>query len=131
MFESENIKSLCVTISDPGADDKQIHLWRAPVAAEFLRGYIVCQNAQGEGSAGVFTLQNWGTAGTAAGGTVFASKGGTATSARLSAETPYALTLSEGTFAAGEWLVLDYQETGDWVEGQVSFVLDYVLGIGA
>lgn len=130
-FGYDDVKSVVFKLTDPGADNKQIHIWRAPQACEILRGYIACQNAQAAGSAGAFQIENWGTAGTATAGTIFASKGGTAASDRLSAETPYALTLSEGTLAAGEWVVLDYQETGDWVEQQVTIVFDYIDGVGA
>jgi hypothetical protein len=35
----------------------------------------------------------------------------------------------EGTLASGEWLVLDYQETGDWVEASVRIQLDVIYGI--
>jgi hypothetical protein len=130
-FGSDIVHSVTVIVGDPGADNKQIHLWRAPVAAEIKRAYIAVQNAQGAGSAGAFALHNFGTGGTAVGGTVAAALGGTATASRLSAATPSAYTISEGTMAAGEWLVLDYQETGDWVEQQVAITFDYVLGIGA
>lgn len=131
MFGSENIRSLSFRIGDPGADNKQIHLWRAPKACEILRAYIVVQNAQGAGSAGEFALHNYGTAGTSVSGTVAGAKGGTASASRLSAATPAAYTLTEGTMAEGEWLVLDYQETGDWVEQQVTISIDYVAGVGA
>lgn len=134
MFGRDNIQTVVFKLADPAADDKQYHVWRAPAACEVLHAYIVSRDAQGAGSAGEFTLQNWGTAGTAiksSGGTVVATLGGTASAARLAAGTPKAGTLVEGTVAEGEWLVLDYQETGDWVEGSITYVFDYVLGIGA
>lgn len=134
MFGSDNIQSMTVLVADPGADAKSIALWRAPAAAEILRAYITVQNAQGAGSAGNFALHNFGTGGTAiksSGGTVAAGKGGTATADRLSAATPVAYTLSEGTMASGEWLYLQYEEVGDFVEGLVSISFDYLLGIAA
>lgn len=130
-FGSNIVHSFSAKITDPGADDKQLHIFRAPTALEILRAYIVVQNAQGAGSAGEFALHIYDTAGTGLAGTVAAAKGGTASAARLSAETPAAFTISEGTLSAGQWLVVDYQETGDWVEQQVTIVFDYVLGIGA
>jgi hypothetical protein len=133
-FGSEQVYTITRVLSDPGADNKQYHLWRAPAACEVKRAYIVSRDAQGAGSAGEFTLQNWGTAGTAiksSGGTVVATLGGTASAARLAAGTPKAGTLVEGTLAAGEWLVLDYQETGDWVESAVVIQFDVVYGVGA
>lgn len=135
-FGANIIHSMTVTFGDPGADNKQIALFRAPseTAVEILRAYIVVQGAQASGSAGEFALHNYGTAGTAiksTGGTIAAALGGTATASRLSANTPSAYTLTEGTMAAGEWMYVDYQETGDWVEGNVSITFDYVLGLGA
>lgn len=130
-FGYDDVKSVVFRVSDPGADNKQLHVWRAPQACEILRGYIACQGAQAAGSAGAFQLENWGTAGTATAGTIFSAAGGTAVSARMSAETPYPLTLVEGTLAAGEWVVLDYQETGDWVEVGVTICFDYIDGVGA
>jgi len=131
MFGSDNVQSMTVLVPDPGADNKQIPLWRAPAACEILRAYCTVQNAQGAGSAGEFALLNYGTSGTAVSGTVAAALGGTATASRLSANTPAAYTISEGTMASGQWLTLDYQETGDFTEGMVSITWDYVLGIGA
>lgn len=132
MFGDYQEHSMSVVVGDPGADDKQIFLWRAPKAVEIKRAYIVTANSQGAGSAGEFMLQYWTSAGTPAlSGTVAAALGGTASSSRLTAELPVAYTISEGTLAAGQWLVLDYQETGDFVEGTVSIVWDYVIGVGA
>ena len=134
MFGSENVQSMTVTFGDPAADAKSIMLWRAPKACEILRAYISVATAQGAGSAGEFALHNFGTAGTAiksSGGTVAAAKGGTATASRLSANTPAAYTISEGTMAEGEYLFCQYEETGDYTEGVVSITWDYTLGIAA
>ena len=131
MFGSDQIKSITVVIADPAADNKQIHLWKAPNECTILSANIVCQNAQGAGSAGSFALHNFGTAGTAVGGTVAAALGGTAAASRLSASTPAAYTISDGYLEDGEWLVLDYQEVGDWVEQNVSITWDYVTGKGS
>ena len=132
-FGSENRQVFSVVLGDPGADDQQIHLFRIPgnQPAEFLSGFITVQDAQAAGSAGAYEIQNWGTAGTAVEGTIFATAGGTAASPRIAANTPETLTITEGTVSAGDWVVLDYQETGDFVETQVSVILEYVLGIGA
>ena len=127
-------ETVTLNLTDPGADNKQIHVWRAPRACEVVRAYIAVQNAQGAGSAGEFTLQNWDTAGTAiksSGGTIVATLGGTASASRLSAATPSAGSVVEGTMAAGEWVVCDYQETGDWVEQHVTITFDVVYGVGA
>jgi hypothetical protein len=122
---------LSFVIGDPGADDRQIHLFKAPAYSTILNAWIQVAVAQGAGSAGEFMLQNWGTVGTsikASGGTIAAALGGTAAASRLSADTPTAFTISAGELAEGEWVVLDYQETGDWTEGAVSVHFDLVVG---
>ena len=132
MFGRNNIQTVVYTVNDPGADNKQLHMWRAPMACEILNAYIVSQVTQTSSTAGEFALHNFGTAGTAiksTGGTIAASPCGTA--AVLTAETPKAYTITEGTLAEGEWVVLDYQENGDFTEVNVVIVFDYVLGIGA
>lgn len=132
MFGSDNIQTVSFLINDPGADNKAIHIWRAPAACEILHAYITVQTAQNSGTAGEFALHNYGTAGTAiksSGGTIAGAKGGTASP--LSAATPYAYTLVEGTMVSGDWVVVDYQETSDWIEVNVTITFDYVLGIGA
>ncbi len=136
MFGSNNVQTVSFHIADPGGDDKDIHLMRAPSESDVTikRAYLTVQGAQGAGSATEFELQNWGTAGTAiksSGGTVAAALGGTAAASRLSAATPAAYTISNDTLAAGEWLVLNTQETGDWVEVQATISLDYVIGKGS
>ncbi|MDD5001612.1 MAG: hypothetical protein PHO55_11590 [Thiomonas arsenitoxydans] len=133
MFGSNNVQTVSFHITDPGADDKNIHLMRAPSESKVTikRAYLTVQGAQGAGSATEFYLYNFGTAGTAiksSGGTVAAKLGGTATTVRLSAATPAAYTISNDTLAAGEWLVCNTQETGDWVEVQATISLDYVIG---
>ncbi len=125
-----------VVIHDPAADDQRIHLFKVPsnIRGEILSANIVCQDAQGAGSAGTFELQNWGTAGTAiktTGGTIAAGLGGTASAARLSAETPAAYTLTQGTLLENEWVVVDYQEDTAWVETNVTIQVEVQWGIAA
>jgi hypothetical protein len=126
-------ETFSVVIGDPAADNKRIHLFKVPsdLRGEILSANLVCQNAQNAGSAGTFQLENWGTAGTAVGGTIAVGLGGTAVAARLSAETPAAYTISEGTLVESEWVVLDYQEVGDFVEGNVTLHIEIQWGIGA
>ena len=131
MFGSDNVQSMTVAIQDPGGDDKQIFLWRAPAACEIHRAYAITDTAQGAGTAGSFALHIYSNAGTPAlSGTVAAAVGGTA--APLAADVPSAFTISEGTLAAGEWLVCQYDEDSDWSGGtQVMICWDYTLGIAA
>ncbi len=120
-----------VTIVDPLADDQRIHLFRAPLDGEILSAEIVCQDAQASGSAGTFQLENWGSAGTAVSGTIAVGLGGTAVADRLSAETPASYVITQGTLSEDDWVVIDYQETGNFVEAQVRVVVTGVWGIGA
>ncbi len=130
---SEDTKVFTTVITDPGADDKQIHLFRVPAnqPLEIISAALVVQNAQGSGSAGTFELQDWGTSGTAIEGTIAAGIGGTAAAARISASTPAAYVLTDGTLDAGDWVVLDYQEDTAWVEQHVTVIVEYRLGFGA
>lgn len=122
---------ISTVISDPAADDQRIHVFKAPIAGEILSASIVCQDAQGSGSAGTFQLENWGSAGTAISGTIAVGLGGTAAGVRLSAETPAAYTITQGTLSAGDWVVVDYQEDTAWVEANVTINIEVVWGIGA
>lgn len=131
MYPSQNPETIVFNFGDPGADDKQWLVWRAPVACEITKCYISVRTAQGAGSAGEFKILNYGTAGTSNIGTVVATMGGTAAASRLSALTPVAGTISEGTLSAGQFVVIDYQETGDFVEGEVTIVMEVVYGLGA
>ena len=124
-------ETVVINVLDPSADDQQFMVWRAPRACEVISAYASSMVAQTAGSAGEFTLLNYGTAGTAVEGTVVNTIGGTASASRLPALTPVAGTINEGTIAAGDVVVMDYQETGDWVEGVVTIVLEVVWGIGA
>ena len=130
-FPSQSPETIVIQITDPGGDDKQRLVWKAPKACEVISATISPQAAQGSGSAGEYTLLNYGTAGTANEGTVVSAMGGTAVASRLAALTPVAGTINEGTLAEGAYVVLDYQETGDFVEEHVTIVLEVVYGIGA
>jgi len=130
-FGALNEQTYSVLVGDPGADDKRVPFMRAPVDMEVLSARIIVQNDQGTGSATTFRLENWGTAGTAVAGTVIADLGGTHADDRLSAETPAAGSVVEGTVLEGEYLYLDTQLTGAWVEQQVWYEILYVEGTQA
>lgn len=122
---------ISVVIHDPAADDQRVHVFKAPIAGEILSAQIVCQDAQGAGSAGTFQIENWGTAGSSVSGTIAVGLGGTAAAGRLSAETPAAYTITEGTLSAGDWVVIDYQEDTAWVETSVTISIEVIWGFGA
>lgn len=131
-FGSEDIKSLSIQIQDPGADNKQQFVWRAPRACEILSVYAIADTAQGAGTATNFALLIYSALGTPAlAGTVVAAPF-CGTSSALAAGVPKAGTIVDGTMSQGQWLVIDTQEDTDWSGAtQVHFVIDYVLGIGA
>jgi len=133
-FGNDNVKHIIATISDPGATGKKILLFKAPSRISIRSATIASSNAQGAGSAGNFELQNFGTAGTAikagAAGTIAAAAGGTASSARLAANTPGAFTIGKPDVASGEYVYCAYTETGDFVEGLVTIDISYVDGLG-
>lgn len=130
-FGYDQQKHVVALVTDPGADNKQIRLFKAETAIEITAVNVVSRDAQGAGSAGNFTLLNYGTSGTAVAGTITSAVGGTAVADRLAAGVPGAATLVDGTLSSGQWVVLDYQETGDWVEGLVTVDITYVNGVGA
>lgn len=132
MLSSENVQSARLVIDvDPGSTG-DFHLMRAPRAITVKAAYVVAKAAQNAGTAVLLTLANWGTAGTATTGTVVAAVGGTASAARLAAQTPTAGTVdtAEDNIAAGEWLVVQYTEEGaGWVSGdRFTYQVDYVIG---
>lgn len=127
-------KAVYVLDGDPGADNKQIHWFRAPADITITSASIVAANTQNEGTAVVIQIEDWGTAGTAVAGTIGAAKGGTATAAVLTAKTPAAFTIDTAYnyVTSGSWIVLDYQEEGaGWIATD-RFVIDlsYVMGKG-
>lgn len=129
MFGSENEKVLSLVIdADPGADNKQFHLMKAPRALTVTAMYVTAAVAQGAGTACVFALHNYGTSGTAleSGGTVVGAIGGTASASRLSAGVPKAGTITSGQayIDVGEWLVLQYNEEGSGFQSGDRFAVE-------
>ena len=127
MFGSQVIQSVVVVLGDPGAARTAV-VWRAPAAGEILTAQAVDDVGLVAGTDNYFTvaLQNGGTAGTAT--TAVASAiGGTPGWTQYS---PKSFTVSEGTFAAGEYIRVAYDETGACAQ-HIVVMFDYVLGIGA
>ena len=129
MFGSDVIHSVIVALNyDPAADD-DIAVWRAPKACEVVGAYWINTNAVGADTANYFdvALYNGGAAGTALtalGGTVGGTGGWVA-------GTPTAFTISEGTLAAGDTVLVRYNEevTGTFTAAMVQ--IDYKLGVAA
>lgn len=127
-------KAVYVLDGDPGADNKQIHWFRAPADITITSAVVVAANTMNAGTGVVLQIEDWGTAGTAVAGTIGAAVGGTATAAVLTAKTPAAVTIdtARNYLPVGTWVVIDYQEEGaGWITGD-RFVIDmnYVMGKG-
>lgn len=127
----ENRHVVTAVIYDPGADAK-VNVLRVPDRHQYTieKAYVVATLAVGASGSNYVdvSLENGGTDGTAAtaiGGTA----GGTA---GWAANTPKEITITAGLgkLAAGEWLVVNYAETGT-VAPQLTVVVEYVDGIGS
>lgn len=133
MFGYDNVHVVAVHIGDPGAD-RDINIFRAPCAAEVLSAYVVDNIGIVAGTANYFQvgLKNAGTAGT--GTAAMATQvGGTAAGGTAPAWTvnvAQTLTISDGTLAAGQWVQVDYDETGTCAQ-EIVVVLNVVYGVGA
>lgn len=101
-------------------------------ASSVLGGFTVIAAHAVTGAAGTFNLilQNYGSTGTVAGGTVGGMSGGTATV--WAADTPQELTLTAANvfIDAGEWLVLKKNEAaaGNDLTADAVVVVEYVDG---
>jgi hypothetical protein len=111
-----NLFPVTAIVPDPGGDNKQIFLYRAPTDA--LGGGVTVHSAvavngaaTGAGTSFSFALHKYSAAGTpAVNGTVAAAIGGTAATI-WGAGVPQEFVISSSNFLdAGESLVLDYQE---------------------
>lgn len=129
MFGSDITHSVVISLNyDPAADD-DVALWRAPRACEVVGAYAILTNAVGADTANYFdlALYNGGAAGTgltAMAGTIGGTGGWTV-------GTPTPFTISEGTLAAGDTVLLRYNETGTGTFTAMQIQLDYKLGVAA
>lgn len=112
-----NLFTVSSVIPDPGADNKQIFLYRAPSdslggGVRVLSAYASNGVTMGAGTSFSYQLLKYSSAATpVVNGTITAAIGGTAATF-WTAGVPQAFTVnSDYAFLdAGEWLVLDYQE---------------------
>lgn len=119
---------------DPGGDNKQLFLLKAPLDAvgggiRLVGAHAINTAATGSGTTFTYQLLKYSNAGTpAVNGTVSDILGGTADP--WAANVPKAFTLdADYTFLdAGEWLVLDYQEVTNGNPTLSSIVVQYVMG---
>jgi len=131
MAESANVQIVSWTIPDPGGDDKQIHLLKAPSDANgggitIVGAYATNQAATGAGTTFTYQLLTYAASGTSVSGTITDILGGTA--AAWAAETPKAFTITDAFVDAGEWIVLDYQEVTGGNPTNSVITLQYVMG---
>lgn len=136
MFGSENVKTAALVIeADPGGTDEIFYLMKAPRHLTILAAYVVQEQTQNAGTATTIQAENWGTAGTAVEGTIWAAVGGTASGARLTARTPAAATITatQDELDEGDWLIIRYGELGTgWIAGdRIHVEVHYVDGQGA
>jgi len=106
---------------DPAADEV-LPVWRAPKACRIDGAYVTVVNDVAADTANYFalTLKNGGTAG--AGTTLIGSqKGGTAGWTGL---TPVSFGAAGEQLAAGDLVILDYDETGTGAFAQMTVQLD-------
>lgn len=121
-FAYFNKHVVSVLVPDPGADDKQIYLYKAPENMQVESAYLQVSTAMTASGAFTAALHVYDTAGTSVAGTVAAAIGGTADP--VGADTPEAWTISSPNLTSGQWLVLDYQEEGTgWIANSVASVV--------
>ena len=133
MSSAFDIKILSIPVPDPGGDNKQLYLFRAPTDAQ--GGGITILSAaahNGATTAGGTTfsyqLRKYSSAGTPAlNGTITSVLGGT--TSYWAAGVPKAFTLGADVFIdAGEWVVLDYQEDAAGNPTNSHINIQYVMG---
>lgn len=134
MFGYDNVKTVSVMVSDPGAD-ASIPIWKVPsrlTKVEIITASALCDTTIADGVGTCFTLRllDYGNAGTAVAGTVSATLGAAGTG-DWTANIPRAFTISEGTLDGGDWVVLYYNETGTVAPKNILVQIDYVSGVGA
>lgn len=126
MFGSDVLHSVVIALNyDPAADD-DIVLFRAPKALEIKGARVLMTNALAAHTANYFdlALYNGGTAGTA-----LTAMAGTIGGTGGWAINNTAFTVTEGTMAEGEQVLLRYNEEGTGTFTAMQVQLDYVLGV--
>lgn len=133
MFGYDNVRSQVVVISDPGADGT-LPIWRVPTRlakVEVLEAWAVCDTAiAGVGTAITLALLDLGQAGTALAGTLSAALGASGTG-DWTAHVPRVFTISEGTLDGGDYLCLQYDESGTITPKNITVGWSWVAGVGA
>lgn len=134
MFGYDNVHSQIVVIADPQADGT-FPIWKAPTRnakIEILEAWASVDTAVTDGVGTAFTLRllDYGSAGTAVGGTITATLGAAGTG-DWSANVPRTFTISEGTLDGGDYICLLYDETGTIAPKNITIGFNWVSGVGA
>lgn len=133
----QNAHSFVVGVNDPTADN-EITCWVVPTRTdgiEILSAYVHPIIAGTASTTNYYQVGLKKIAGGTGGTTTVASQiGGTPASGTAPGWTvgsAYALTIAEGTLDDGDWLLIDYDETGTPAAVNFAVQVDYAIGIGA
>ena len=143
MAESMQVISYTYALGDPGGDNKQLFLLRAPSAAvgggitvlsgEAVQGGTVTNSLGVGGTTFTLALHKYTNATTpAVYGTIAAAIGGTAVGWGAGVPNAFTITTSGSTnyLSAGEWLVAQYNEVNAGNPTNASICIRYILGRG-
>jgi hypothetical protein len=132
MSQETFIVSVPLYATDWDGDNKKMHLFRAPSAGDggpikIKRAAVVVQNSTGAGTSFGLALHLYDTIGTTLAGTIAGEIGHT--SSPWVAGTPKEFTIADGDVAAGQWVVLQKEETNssDPLRGIVT--IEYQMGV--
>lgn len=136
MANGLDVKSVSMTLPDVATtgwqgNDVTGHFFKAPSDAQgggltILEVWVVNGAATGAGTGFSIQVENWGTAGTAVGGTIAAAIGGTADP--FAANTPKEGTITTAFVDADEWVVLRKAETNSSDPTRCTVTVNYVMG---
>lgn len=129
-----DVHTVTVALGDPGGDDKQLFVLRAPEDAygggiRLVGAYAVNGAATNDGTSFSLALHKYSSAGTpAVNGTIAAAIGGTASPWAKGVPKAFTLSSTYSFVDAGEWVVIQYNEqsAGNPTNGFV--VLHYLMG---
>ena len=143
MAESMQVISYTYALGDPGADNKQLYLLRAPSAAfgggltilsgEAVQGGTVTNSLGVGGTTFTLALHKYTNATTpAVYGTIAAAIGGTAVGWGAGVPNAFTITTSGSTnyLSPGEWVVLQYNEVNAGNPTNATVCIRYILGRG-
>ena len=125
-----NVNIVSIPIGDPGGDDKQLFLFKAPAFAKgggitVIGGAVVNGAALTAGTVFTAALHKYSSAGTpAVNGTIAPAIGASGWADAV----PIPFVVTDTFLDSGEWLVLDYQEIGSGNPTNCFVEIHYVMG---